>query len=70
MKQGLDFRLAQFCQLIHPTLSLNRLYHSTELKQGFSGLIPQYQQTHQPLRLYFQGSVCFSDRLRITTRPL
>lgn len=42
--------------IVIPTLSLNRLYLSAELKQGFSGLIQQYQQTHQPLRLYFQGS--------------
>ncbi|MEG4343064.1 AAA family ATPase [Microcoleus sp. A003_D6] len=54
--KGLDFRLAPFCQLIQPAISLNDLYLSVELKQGFSGLIQQYQPTHKPLRLYFQGS--------------
>lgn len=54
--KGLDSRLAPFCQLIQPAISLNDLYFSVELKQGFSGLIQQYPPTHKPLRLYFQGS--------------
>lgn len=60
--KGLDIRLAPFCKFVAPTLSLNDLYLSAELKQGFSGLIQQYQQTHQPLRLYFQGSDRHSKR--------
>lgn len=53
--KGLDFRLTPFCQLIQPTLSLNCLYLSAELKQGFSGLIQQYQQNHQPPQTLFSG---------------
>lgn len=66
--KGLDSRLAPFCQLIQPAISLYDLYLSVELKQGFSGLIQQYHATHQPLRLYFQGSD--RDRKRRTAEAL
>ena len=49
---GLDFRLSPFCQLIHPTLTLNQLFLNPELQQKLSTI----SQNRQPLRLYFQGT--------------
>jgi len=55
---GLDSRLSPFCQLIHPTLTLNQLNLNPELQQKLSAIA----QNRQPLRLYFQGTDTSSKR--------
>ncbi|MBD1887664.1 ATP-binding protein [Microcoleus vaginatus] len=55
---GLDSRLSNFCQLIHPTLTLNQLFLNPELQQKLSALA----ENHQHLRLYFQGTDTSSKR--------
>ena len=51
---GLDARIAPFCQLIQPTLSLDTLPLSPELKQALSALVVEDWQEQKPLLLYFQ----------------
>jgi AAA+ superfamily predicted ATPase len=52
---GLDPRLAQFCRMIEPTVSLDGLSLAPETKRALPQLAFQARQTHRPLRLYFQG---------------
>jgi AAA+ superfamily predicted ATPase len=54
-QDGLDARLASFCQMLQPTVSLDALPVSADVKQALSGLVLQARETRQPLRLYFQG---------------
>ena len=54
-QDGLDARLASFCQMVRPTVSLNVLPLGAERKQALSALVLQARETRQPLRLYFQG---------------
>src|SRR2546430_6813288 len=54
-QQGLDTRLAPFCQWLEPTGSLCDLPLSSEIKHALPALVRQARETHQPLRLYFCG---------------
>jgi AAA+ superfamily predicted ATPase len=54
-QEGLDARLASCCQVVQPTVSLDALPVSTEVKQVLPALVAQARETRQPLRLYFQG---------------
>ena len=53
---GIDERLAPFCQLIRPTISLENLPLNPEIKQALSTLIIENRQKLQPLQFYFQGT--------------
>jgi AAA+ superfamily predicted ATPase len=53
---GLDERLAPFCQLISPTISLGNLLLNVEIKKLLSTLSLQSWQQQKPLQLYFQGT--------------
>jgi SpoVK/Ycf46/Vps4 family AAA+-type ATPase len=53
-QSGLDRRLAGFCRLIEPSISLEDLSLDGEF-QAFSQLIQEARQLRHPLRLYFQG---------------
>ena len=55
-EKGLDLRLASFCQLIQPAVSLNDLRLKASLKQALKAIAAQNKQQKQTLRLYFQGS--------------
>jgi hypothetical protein len=55
---GLDSRLTNFCQLIHPTLTLNELFLNPQLQPKLTAIA----QNRQPLRLYFQGTDTSSKR--------
>ncbi len=52
---GLDSRLATACELIEPSIQLDSLTLTPEIKQGLRSLARQTRETQQPLRLYFQG---------------
>jgi hypothetical protein len=52
--EGLDARLAAFCQVVQPSVSLDDLPLCTEVKQTLPALVSQARQGHQALRLYFQ----------------
>jgi hypothetical protein len=54
-QEGLDARLASFCQMVQPTVSLDTVPVSAEVKQALSTMVLQARETRQPLRLYFQG---------------
>jgi hypothetical protein len=54
-QEGLDARLASFCQMVQPTVSLEALPVSAAVKQALSALVVRARETRQPLRLYFQG---------------
>jgi AAA+ superfamily predicted ATPase len=60
---GLDDRLAHFCQLIHPTISLNDLYLNAEVKQALATLTIEDWQAQKPLHFYFQGTDRVSKHL-------
>lgn len=53
---GLDERLTQFCQLIHPTIFLSNLPLNSEIKQALATLSIQNWQQQKALQLYFQGT--------------
>jgi hypothetical protein len=55
-QDGLDARLASFCQIVQPAVSLDALPVSAEVKQALSALVARARETRQPLRLYFQGT--------------
>lgn len=57
----LDPRLAPFCELIKPQLSLDGLALSPEIKRALSSLIFRAKNDGRPLRLYFSGT-CKSDK--------
>jgi AAA+ superfamily predicted ATPase len=54
-QDGLDSRLASFCQMVQPTASLDPSLVSTEVMQALSALVVRARETHQPLRFYFHG---------------
>jgi hypothetical protein len=54
-QDGLDARLASFCQMVQATVSLDALPLHAEVKQALSALVVQAWERCQPLRLYFQG---------------
>ncbi len=53
---GIDTRLAPFCQLIRPTISLGNLPLNPEIKQALSTLLIENRQKLKPLQFYFQGT--------------
>ncbi|MEH1969377.1 ATP-binding protein [Nostoc sp.] len=53
--KGLDSRLAPFCQLIQPTLSLTEIPLQIDVKQALSVVTIQNWQRQKPLRFYFEG---------------
>ena len=55
-QKGLDTRLAPFCQLIQPAVSLDDLLVDPTTKQALATLTMQSWQNQQPLQLYFEGS--------------
>src|SRR5207253_2288780 len=52
-RKSLDERLAQFCQLIDPAISLADVPISTDLKQTLQALVAQAR--NQSLKVYFHG---------------
>jgi AAA+ superfamily predicted ATPase len=54
-QEGLDARLASFCRIVQPTVSLDAVPVSAEVKQALATLVIRARATRQPLRLYFQG---------------
>ncbi|XHX78779.1 MAG: ATP-binding protein [Stenomitos frigidus ULC029] len=57
-QQGLDSRLALFCQLIQPALSLEELPLDAPMKQALRSIA----KMPQPLQLYFQGAHVLEKR--------
>ncbi|MEB3180878.1 MAG: ATP-binding protein [Nostocaceae cyanobacterium] len=55
-ESGLDKRLAAFCQLIQPTVSLDDVVLDSPVKKALSTLVVQDWQTEKSLALYFQGT--------------
>lgn len=53
--QNLDARLAPFCEIVEPSVSMDNLPLSGEMKKGLPALVLEARQSRQPLRLYFQG---------------
>ena len=62
-QEGVDLRLAPFCHLTKPTVSLQELPLNSQIKQALGVLAVQHCETHQPLHLYFQGPHDTSKRL-------
>ncbi len=54
-EQGLEPRLARFCQLLQPREPFEHLPFSTQIKCGLEVLTQQAWQSRQPLHLYFQA---------------
>ncbi|HEY9605887.1 MAG TPA: ATP-binding protein [Allocoleopsis sp.] len=54
-QEGIDPRLASFCQLSQPVVSLKELPLTAQLKQSMGVLAVQRREVHRPLPLYFQG---------------
>jgi AAA+ superfamily predicted ATPase len=61
-QKGLDSRLAPFCQLVQPTLSLKEIPLRLEVKQALSVITIQSWQRQKPLRFYFEGADRSSKR--------
>ncbi|MFS0518426.1 ATP-binding protein [Nostoc sp. UIC 10607] len=55
-QEGLDLRLLPYCQMVKPSISLDELPLNIKIKKALRFLTIQSWQTHQALRLYFQGS--------------
>jgi AAA+ superfamily predicted ATPase len=53
--EGLDARLAPFCELIDPTASLEELPLPADLRRALPALASQARSAGRPLRLYFHG---------------
>lgn len=54
-QDGIDPRLAGFCQLHQPTVSFEELPLKIQIQQALRVLTVQYHKGHQALNLYFQG---------------
>jgi SpoVK/Ycf46/Vps4 family AAA+-type ATPase len=54
-QQGLDTRLASFCRLVEPLLSLDELALDAERKRALRALVLEARDEGAPLRLYFHG---------------
>lgn len=54
-EETLDSRLAPFCQLRHPRVSLEHLPLHSETRRALRVLALQARAEHRPLRLYFYG---------------
>lgn len=54
-QDGIDPRLAGFCQLHQPTVSFEELPLKIQIQQALGVLTVQYLKGQQPLHLYFQG---------------
>lgn len=54
-QSGLDPQLEVSCELIQPTATLDHLFLASEIKQGLRSLTQEFNQTRQPLSMYFQG---------------
>jgi hypothetical protein len=55
-QKGLDSRLAAFCQLVEPTLSLTEIPLQVDVKQALSVITIQSWQRQKPLCFYFEGA--------------
>lgn len=53
--QNLDARLAPFCEMVEPSVTMEDLPLSGEMKKALPALVLAARQSRQPLRLYFQG---------------
>jgi AAA+ superfamily predicted ATPase len=54
-QDGLDARLASFCQIVQRTGPMDTLPLNAEVKQALSALVVRARETRQPLRFYFHG---------------
>ena len=54
-QESLDSRLAPFCEMVGPAVSVDELPLSADMKRALPGLMVQAKEARQPLRLYFQG---------------
>ncbi|MDJ0573177.1 MAG: hypothetical protein QNJ53_29645 [Pleurocapsa sp. MO_192.B19] len=54
-REGLDQRLALFCQLVEPTAYLDELPLNPETKENLAALVVQAEEGQQPLKFYFYG---------------
>ena len=55
-QKGLDSRLAPFCQLVQPTLSLKEIPLQADVKQALAVITIEGWQKQKPLRFYFEGA--------------
>jgi SpoVK/Ycf46/Vps4 family AAA+-type ATPase len=53
--QGIDPRLAPFCELIEPTASFENVPLDPDVGRTLVVLAAEWRNTHRPVRLYFQG---------------
>lgn len=53
--QNLDARLAPFCEMVKPSVTMDELPLSGEMKKALPALVLEARQSRLPLRLYFQG---------------
>jgi len=56
-QRGLDPRLASFSQLRSPTVDLEGLLLTDEIKRALAKLALRFRETRESVRLYFQGPV-------------
>jgi SpoVK/Ycf46/Vps4 family AAA+-type ATPase len=54
-QESLDSRLAPFCEMVGPAVSVDELPLSADMKRALPALIVQAKEARQPLRLYFYG---------------
>ena len=54
-EQGIDPRLAPFCELIEPTASLENVPLDPDVGRTLVDLAAEWRNTHRPVRLYFHG---------------
>jgi SpoVK/Ycf46/Vps4 family AAA+-type ATPase len=54
-QDSLDPRLAAFCQVIEPAVSLQELLLAADVQHALPVLANQAQEIHRPLQLYFHG---------------
>jgi SpoVK/Ycf46/Vps4 family AAA+-type ATPase len=54
-QESLDARLAPFCRIVEPVVSLDELPLDTEMKRALAALVSKARDGGQPLRLYFHG---------------
>jgi SpoVK/Ycf46/Vps4 family AAA+-type ATPase len=54
-QDGLDPRLAEFCEILAPAVSFEDLTLKDELKEALPAVVIQAREERYPLRFYFQG---------------
>lgn len=61
-QEGLDRRLAPFCEILEPDVSFKDLPLNDDIKKALPVLINQAWEERRPLRLYFQGPQSLGKR--------